>query len=88
MQGVEAILLRQTEIHMRREKMPENEVSYFLYCEACDFKQDVAKVLPRTPLSSVDELRKEVHRFHCSVCGAKKVTVREPKTPASDQSTH
>jgi hypothetical protein len=67
--------------------MPENKPTFFLYCEACDFSQDVAKVLPRTPLSSVDELRKEVHRFHCSVCGAKHITIRESKTPASDQNT-
>ena len=57
--------------------MSEMKPTYFLYCEACDFQQDVAKILPRTPFTSVDELRKEVHRFHCSVCGAKHVVIRE-----------
>jgi len=57
--------------------MPENKSTFYLYCEACDFQQDVAQILPRTPFTSVDELVKEVHRFHCSVCGAKNITLRE-----------
>ena len=57
--------------------MPENKPTFYLYCEACDFQQDVAQILPRTPFSSSDELRKEVHRFHCSVCGAKHVVIKE-----------
>ncbi len=56
-----------------------NNPTYYLYCEACDFSQDVAKVLPRTSLTSVDELRDNVGRFHCSVCGAKKVIIKEKK---------
>ncbi|HKI62789.1 MAG TPA: hypothetical protein VKA31_10885 [Mariprofundaceae bacterium] len=57
--------------------MVENNTTFFLYCEACDYQQDVAKILPRSPFISVDELRKEVHRFHCSVCGAKNISIRE-----------
>lgn len=57
--------------------MAEKRTTYFLYCAACDFQQDVAKILSKTPFTSVDELRKEVHRFHCSVCGAKHITIRE-----------
>ncbi len=57
--------------------MPENRPIYSLYCEACDFSQDAAKILPRTPFNTIDELRKEVHRFHCSVCKAKHVTIKE-----------
>jgi len=57
--------------------MPEDSKTFFLYCEACDFKQDVAKILPHTPLNTVEELVKEAHRFHCSVCGAKHVTIKE-----------
>jgi len=40
--------------------VPENQPTYYLYCEACDFSQDVEKVLPHTPLKSVDELRENV----------------------------
>jgi len=58
--------------------------TFFLYCEACDYKQDVATILPRTPLASVDALRKEVHRFHCSVCGAKHVTIKEETADAPE----
>jgi len=58
-------------------KLPNDKPTYFLYCEACDFQQDVAKILPRTPFTSVEELVKEAHRFHCSVCGAKHVTIKE-----------
>jgi len=58
-------------------KMAENKPTFFLYCEACDFQQEVAAILPRTPFESVDALRKEVHRFHCSVCGAKHVVIKE-----------
>jgi len=43
----------------------------------CDFKQDVNQILPHTPFKSVEELVKEAHRFHCSVCGAKHVTIKE-----------
>jgi len=57
--------------------MTENNKRFFLYCEACDFQQDVVKILPKTPFTSVEALRKEVHRFHCSVCGAKYVSIRE-----------
>jgi len=57
--------------------MVENNTTFFLYCAACDFQQDVAKILPRTPFESVEGLRKEVHRFHCSVCGAKNISIRE-----------
>jgi len=57
--------------------MPENSPTYFLYCESCDFQQDVTKILPRTPFKSVEELVKEAHRFHCSVCGAKHIVVKE-----------
>ncbi|MDQ6965465.1 MAG: hypothetical protein Q9M23_00905 [Mariprofundaceae bacterium] len=57
--------------------MAENKPTFFLYCEACDFQQDVAQILPRTPFTSSEELRKEVHRFHCSVCGAKHIVIRE-----------
>ena len=57
--------------------MPDNQPTYFLYCKACDFQQDVAKILPRTPFESVEALAKEAHRFHCSVCGAKHVVVKE-----------
>ena len=61
--------------------MTESRAIFFLYCESCDFKQDVAKILPRTPFESVEALAKEAHRFHCSVCGAKHVTVKElPET--------
>jgi len=61
--------------------MPNEKPSYFLYCESCDFQQDVAKILPRTPFASVDELRKQVHRFHCSVCKSKHVTIKEADLP-------
>ncbi|MDQ6978879.1 MAG: hypothetical protein Q9M09_01735 [Mariprofundaceae bacterium] len=57
--------------------MAEKRTRFFLYCEACDFQQDVAKILPRTPFESVEALAKEAHRFHCSVCGAKRVTIRK-----------
>jgi len=57
--------------------MAKKSTTYFLYCKSCDFQQDVAKILPRTPFETVEELVKEAHRFHCSVCGAKHVTVRE-----------
>jgi len=57
--------------------MSDSSTTYFLYCEACDFQQDVAKILPHTPFASVEALAKEAHRFHCSVCGAKHVTVKE-----------
>jgi len=56
-----------------------NKSTYYLYCEACDFSQDVMKVLHKTSLTSVDELRENVSRFHCSVCGAKKVIIKEKK---------
>jgi len=62
--------------------MTEKKPIFFLYCEACDFQQDVAQILPGTPFASVDELRKEVHRFHCSVCGAKNITIREREEPS------
>ena len=61
--------------------MPNDKPTYFLYCQPCDFQQDVAKILPRTPFETVEALCKEVHRFHCSVCGAKHVTIKE--TPAA-----
>ncbi|PIP01519.1 MAG: hypothetical protein COW18_06535 [Zetaproteobacteria bacterium CG12_big_fil_rev_8_21_14_0_65_54_13] len=62
--------------------MPKHQPSCYLYCEACDYQQDVAKVMPKTPFTSVDELRKNVGRFHCSVCGAKHVIIREaPAVP-------
>ena len=57
--------------------MSDNNKTFYLYCEVCDYKQDVKQILPRTPFTSIDELRKEVHRFHCSVCGAKHVVVKE-----------
>ncbi|MDX8387269.1 MAG: hypothetical protein R8M46_01895 [Ghiorsea sp.] len=57
--------------------MLEKSKVFFLYCEACDFQQDVAKILSKTPFKSVEALAKEVHRFHCSVCGAKKVAIKE-----------
>lgn len=57
--------------------MPEKKTTYYLYCEVCDFSQDAAVVLPRTPLKSMDELRENVGRFHCSVCGSKTVVIRE-----------
>jgi len=57
--------------------MAEKSKTFFLYCEACDFQQDVNQILPRTPFTSVEELAKEAHRFHCSVCGAKHVIVKE-----------
>ena len=57
--------------------MPEHQRTFFLYCESCDYQQDVAMILPHTPFKSVDELVREAHRFHCSVCGAKKIVVRE-----------
>jgi len=57
--------------------MTEERMACYLYCEACNFQQDVEKVLPHTPLKSVQELRENVRRFHCSVCGAKRVTIRE-----------
>ncbi len=57
--------------------MSDNNKTFYLYCKACDFQQDVAKILPRTPFTSVEELAKEAHRFHCSVCGAKNITLRE-----------
>lgn len=57
--------------------MSEASQTYFLYCEACDFQQDVAKILPRTPFDSVEALRNEVHRFHCSVCKSKHIVIRE-----------
>ena len=59
--------------------MPEKKKTYYLYCSVCDFAQDVEKVLPHTPLKSVDELRENVGRFHCSVCGSKTVVIRESK---------
>ena len=40
-------------------KMAKKSATFFLYCEACDFQQDVAKILPRTPFESVEELAKE-----------------------------
>jgi len=64
---------------MDSEEMAKNKITYFLYCERCDFCQDVMKVLPKTSLTSVDELREEIGRFHCSVCGAKKIAIREKK---------
>ncbi|MDQ6990679.1 MAG: hypothetical protein Q9M11_03005 [Mariprofundaceae bacterium] len=57
--------------------MPKNKQTFFLYCEHSDFQQDVAKILPRTPFTSLDDLQKEVHRFHCSVCGAKHIVIKE-----------
>jgi len=60
--------------------MTEKRTTFFLYCAACDFQQDVAKILPHTPFASVEELAKEAHRFHCSVCGAKDITIKEVKT--------
>ena len=57
--------------------MVEKRATFVLYCAVCDFEQDVEKILPKTPFTSVDELRKEVHRFHCSVCGAKHITIKE-----------
>jgi len=56
--------------------MPNDKKTYFLYCESCDFQQDVEKVLPHTPFKSVEELRENVGRFHCSVCGAKNIVIR------------
>jgi len=63
--------------------MQENRTTYFLYCAACDFQQDVAKILPHTPFASVEALGAEVHRFHCSVCGAKTITIKEVDTQCS-----
>ncbi|NWF35869.1 hypothetical protein [Mariprofundus sp. KV] len=57
--------------------MPDNQSTFFLYCESCDYQQDIAKILPRTPFESVEALAKEADRFHCSVCGAKHVVVKE-----------
>jgi len=57
--------------------MTDDKPTFYLYCKACDFQQDVSKILPRTPFETVDELRKEVHRFHCSVCKSKHVVIRE-----------
>jgi len=57
--------------------MPKDKPSYFLYCETCDYQQDVTKVMSKTPFTSIDELRKNAARFHCSVCGAKHVIIRE-----------
>jgi len=57
--------------------MPDNKLTFYLYCEACDFQQDVAQILPRTPFTTVDDLRKQVHRFHCSVCEAKHIVIKE-----------
>jgi len=59
--------------------MPANKTDYYLYCESCDFCQHVEKVLHKTSLTSVDELVANVSRFHCSVCGAKKVIIKEKK---------
>jgi len=56
--------------------MTEKQTTYFLYCAACDFQQDVAVILKHTPFDSVDGLRSEVHRFHCSVCGAKDISIK------------
>ncbi|OIQ02622.1 MAG: hypothetical protein COS82_03130 [Zetaproteobacteria bacterium CG06_land_8_20_14_3_00_59_53] len=64
-------------MRMRRQNMPDNQPTFYLYCEACDFQQDVAQILPRTPFATAEELRKEVHRFHCSVCGATHIVIRE-----------
>lgn len=57
--------------------MTNMQTTYFLYCAACDFQQDVAKILPHTPFASVDALRAQVHCFHCSVCGAKAISIKE-----------
>ncbi|PIQ31959.1 MAG: hypothetical protein COS35_06140 [Zetaproteobacteria bacterium CG02_land_8_20_14_3_00_50_9] len=68
--------------------MAEKSSTFFLYCEACDYQQDVMKILPRTPFTSVDALRQQVHRFHCSVCGATHVTIREKPANSSDTLLH
>lgn len=60
--------------------MQKDKATCFLYCKACDYQQDVTKVLPKTPFTSVDELRKNIGRFHCSVCGAKHIIIREAPT--------
>ncbi|MDQ6997198.1 MAG: hypothetical protein Q9M17_00610 [Mariprofundus sp.] len=59
--------------------MAADTPDYYLYCESCDFCQHVEKVLHRTSLTSVDELVENVSRFHCSVCGAKKIIIKEKK---------
>jgi len=65
--------------------MPEHKAYCVLYCEACDYQQDVEKIMPRTPFTSVNELRKNAGRFHCSVCGAKHIIIREmPAEPAPE----
>lgn len=58
----------------QRNRKQKNRFSNQLICPRT---QSVEKVMPRTPFRSVDELRKEVHRFHCSVCGAKNIAIRE-----------
>jgi len=78
--GAEAILLR---LNMQGVALTEKNTTFYLYCDACDFQQDVAMILPRTPFETVDALRKEVHRFHCSVCGAKHIVIKEEPVAVS-----